>query len=366
MIKFSDIFEEGKKKKPTPSKRKESKEKKKKKEPTSPIEFSSFLDKEKIISPKKPPPKEKPPSFIEFSLVEKEEKEINVEEIYNRAILLAEKIFTVDLKLDTTYIKEVRKLIEELIDYIQGNDQKLLDYVFRRSLPKEVNFSVLNLVNVCILSLELGVGLGYSRSQLLKLGIAAFFHDIGMRRLQEIISQGRKLTISEKQKIQQHPLIASEILKSIQSSLDPSILEIIEQEHERIDGSGYPRGLKGEEISEYAQIIGLVDVYEALTHQRPYRGGSFSPSEAMKIIVENKHIFNPKIIKVFLEKIGMYPKGTFVELNTKEVAQVIKQNPKMPYCPVVRVVYDQDGKKTERPREIDLSKGTKVYIVKSL
>jgi len=191
-----------------------------------------------------------------------------------------------------------------------------------------------------------------------------------MRRLQKMANQSRKLTISEKQKIQQHPLIASEILKSIQSSLDPSILEIIEQEHERINGSGYPRRLKGEEISEYAQIIGLVDVYEALTHQRPYRGGGFSPSAAMKVIVENKHIFNPKIIKkiikVFLEKIGMYPKGTFVELNTKEAAQVIKQNPKMPYCPVVRVVYDQDGKKIEKSREIDLSKGAKVYIVKSL
>lgn len=173
-------MKEEKKKTPhSPFKEKESKEKKKEKKPISPIEFASFLDKEKLIPTKPSPQEEKPISFIEFSLVEKKEKvkekkEINVEEIYNRTFLLTEKIFTADLELDNAYIKEVRKLIEELIDYIQGNGQRLLDYVFRRSLPKEIDFSVLNLVNVCILSLELGVNLGYSRSQLLKLGVAAF------------------------------------------------------------------------------------------------------------------------------------------------------------------------------------------------
>ena len=83
-------------------------------------------------------------------------------------------------------------------------------------------------------------------------------------------------------------------------------------------------------------------------------------------MLENKAKFSNRLMKIFLSKIGLYPKGTFVELNTKEVAQVIKHNPKMPLSPVVRVVFDGKGKKVEKTRDIDLSKETRNYIVRNL
>ena len=86
----------------------------------------------------------------------------------------------------------------------------------------------------------------------------------------------------------------------------------------------------------------------------------------MKVLLKDKSSFSPKLIKAFLERVGLYPRGTFVELNTREVAQVIRQNPKMLACPMVRVVYDPEGKKTQNPREIDLSRGTKIYILRNL
>ena len=146
--------------------------------------------------------------------------------------------------------------------------------------------------------------------------------------------------------------------------MDEKVITVIEQGYERIDGSGYPKGLKGEQIDESAQVIGLVDVYEALTHPRPYRK-KYSSLEALKIIVKS-NLFNPKLTKLFLERVGVYPRGFLVELNTKEVAQVIKQNPRMPSSPVVRVVVDLEGKKTQKTRVVDLADGTQVFITKSL
>ena len=141
-------------------------------------------------------------------------------------------------------------------------------------------------------------------------------------------------------------------------------MDIIEQSGEKLNGTG-PRGLKGDAISQAAQIIGLVDTYEALTHSRPYRQ-KYAPIDALKIILNDKDTFNPKLTKILLERIGIYPKGTFVELSTKETAQVLKQNIKMPSSPVVRIIYDTDGKKVDDGREINLAHESEVYIVKSL
>jgi HD-GYP domain-containing protein (c-di-GMP phosphodiesterase class II) len=266
--------------------------------------------------------------------------------------------------MEPAQMQELTAIIETMIDYIQSDSQDLLENVF---IPggSDVNVYALNLVNVSILSLEVGAALGYSHSQLVKLGLAAFLHDIGLKIHRGLIEQHKKLSPVEKKHMDRSPLAGAETLKRIPGELAKPVMEIVEQAHERMDGSGYPRGLKGEEISEYAQIIGLVDVYEALTHQRPYRNNKYSSNEALKIILkENQGMFNPKLTKFFLDRIGFYPRGTFVELNTKEIAQVIKQNFKMPTCPVVRVVYDADGKSVQDGREIDLSKGTRAFVTK--
>ena len=370
MIKFSDLYGEGKEKEGAPS----SKEGKEREETRAPVEFPSFVKGKDDSRADKSSLKEqkKHPSPIDFTSVEGKEvkPEISsedVENLYSRAAALAEKIFNSDLDLTGSQLKEVRQIVEKLTDCVQSNSQRLLGLVFG-SLPEKPNFVSLNLVNVCILSLEMGVALGYNRSHLLNLGVAAFLHDIGMKGYRDLINQPKEFTPGEREQVQQHPLVSAETLRHIEDSLESlesSILGNVEQEHERIDGSGYPRGLKSEEIAEGAQIIGLVDVYEALTHERPHRK-KLTSLDAVKIALKNKSLFKPRLMKVFLERIGFYPRGSFVKLNTKEVAEVIKGNSEMPLCPVVRVVYDSEGEKTDKGREIDLSEGTKIYITGSL
>ena len=288
----------------------------------------------------------------------------DIDQMYKQAVIIAQDIFNSDSNLTETQMRQVSDFVENLIDCIKDNDQQFMERVFK-NISDDMLFVALHFVNVCVLALELGVGLNYANSQLLRLGIAAFLHDLGLRKYRDLVNQKRKLTPVEIHKLQRHPLDASEIIKVRGGHVTKQIGEIIAQQHERIDGSGYPRGLKNGDISEMAQIIGLVDVYEALTHKRPYRD-KYTPIEALKIILEDKDNFSARLTKAFMERIGFYPKGTFVELNTKEAAQVIKQNIEMPSCPVVKIIYDLHGKKNEQSREIDLSRGTKVFITKSL
>jgi HD-GYP domain-containing protein (c-di-GMP phosphodiesterase class II) len=347
MIKFSDIFGDDKqKKKETPPEQKESS--------ASSIDFSAIKDKE-------PPQKESFKDLIP--------KPAETEALYNKGVLLADKIFNSDDALNKAVTKDIKQFITDLITYVAGKNHWLLGCVFGSSYPQEVNSAVLNLVNVCILSLELGVGLHYNQSRLLNLGLAAFLHDLGTRPYRDMISQPKNFNDQEKEVmrnlVNKNPIVATE-MEQLQNDLSSVIFEIIKQEREIIGSSGSIPGVRDEEIAEYAQIVGLTDVYEALTHERPYRDKNYTPVEALKIILDNKKLFNSRVIKVFLERVGMYPQGTFVELNTREVAQVVRQNHRMPLCPIVRVAYDPEGNKVDKEREIDLSEGTKIYIVKSI
>jgi len=320
-----------------------------------PVEnFSGFLDEPK-----------NPPAAAQDHQVEAQNV-FNAQEVYAKALSLAQKIFTSDIKLSDNEINQIIQFVNNIIDSIlQESDQELLACVFGQTPSKEADPYALNLLNVCILALELGVALDYDRKNLLKLGVAAFLHGIGMRSMRDLIHKQNKLSNKERERVEQHPLEASAMLQHIQDSLRDSTIEIIEQSHERRDGSGYPAGLKNGQISEHAQIIGLVDIYEALTHSRPYRD-RYNPLEALKIIFKDKDTFDPRLTKVFLERIGIYPKGTFVEINTKEICRVLRQNPDMPSCPVIRLTYGPDGQKLGKPRDIDLSEGTRYYITRSV
>lgn len=315
--------------------------------------------------------KNKPVSNADKKLDQKAEKDFlkrgttNVDAIYRKALSLAERIFVDELNVSLKDIEQVKELVVSMLELIEAGEQGLVECVFDAHYRNTIDYEILNEVNVTILSLELGIGLGYMPHSLYKLGVAAFFHDIGMRIYRDLLQAPRELDTEEKSKLNRHPAEGATLLRALNDDFTSVVADIIEQEHERIDGSGYPRGLHETEISEYAQIIGLVDVYEALTHQRPHRK-SFTPLGALKVIIEKEKIFSKRLIKVFMERVGLYPRGTFVELNTKEIGIVIGQSNRMPSCPVVRVVYNNHGEKTDQKRTIDLSKGTRIYIVRSI
>jgi HD-GYP domain-containing protein (c-di-GMP phosphodiesterase class II) len=280
-------------------------------------------------------------------------------ELYEEALSLAKHIYTSEL--EQCFISWINTLVEKLVDVIcKGNDKGLLRICLTDYAKKE-DYLYGHVVNVCILVIKIGLGLSFERSRLIELGTAALVHDIGMVKYLNIINKNQKLTKDEYDKVKQHPNNGSESLSRIGKELSVAVIDAVRQEHERIDGSGYPLGLKGEEISEYAQIVGLADMYEAMMHSRPYRA-KYKPLETINTILKAKQEFESKLIKILIERVGVFPVGIRVRLNTKEIGVVVKENPELALRPVVDMLFDAHKKKLKEPKQIDLSENPVIYI----
>ena len=221
-------------------------------------------------------------------------------------------------------------------------------------------------VNVSLFSVRMGEMLGYDEDQQLELGMAGLLHEIGMALIPEkfLFSPG-PLPEQEVEVIRQHSEFGYQILKSY-SDQYPYLAEVALQIHERIDGSGYPQGLRGDEIHEYAQIIGLVDTYEALCHSRPYRD-RFHHFYAIKEIIRTcKVSFQRKHLKALLNTVSIFPLSTLVRLNSNAIGRVIQTFPDRPMRPRLRIEFDSQGRKVLTERIVHLPDNPLLYIVDSI
>jgi HD-GYP domain-containing protein (c-di-GMP phosphodiesterase class II) len=219
-------------------------------------------------------------------------------------------------------------------------------------------------VNVCIMSLKVGIGIGYDSSKLTELGMSAFLHDIGMIKYLGLAGQPRKLTMEEYKEIKNHPILSSELLKKAKK-LPESVINTTLQQHERIDGSGYPHGLRGESIDDNARILNIADTYDALTNSRPYQD-EYEPFRAVKKILSLKSSFDNNIIKAFIDTVGIFPVGSLVRLNNGEVGKVAEVRKGFPLRPVIHILYNNKNEKIENMKVIDLQKQFLIYIAEGL
>jgi HD-GYP domain-containing protein (c-di-GMP phosphodiesterase class II) len=261
-------------------------------------------------------------------------------------------------------ISDIQRLSQELVVFLQQEDAGLLKICFS-AYPKLEDYLYYHVVNVCILAFKMASGEDTEQEKRIELAVSCLLHDIGLVRNLEIILKTRALTREEYANIKQHPQAGFEILSKVDPKLSSAVLEVAFQEHERIDGSGYPRGLAENEIALNAKIVGLADCFEALTHPRPYRK-KYPAREASKIIVDNKNSFEIKWIKALLGKIGIFPVGTPVRLNTKELGVVLGTSEVSPLRPVVKILYDVDGNELKEPRVVDLSNNKVLFIAESI
>ncbi len=298
-----------------------------------------------------------------FSIVNKdlnEDKSGRAKEFYKELLDWAKKVYKLEFVLAPDFKSQFTAIIEKELNFLDSESKELLKLSLADYENKE-DALYYHVVNVSIISLELGRGLGYQKQRLIELGVASLMHDIGAIKFLELINKNGKLTDEELRKVKEHPLNGVEILNKIGGEFMPGIIDVISQEHERLDGSGYPNGLKDDEIKEFAQIVGLVDVYEAMTHVRPYRL-KFSPPKTINTILNKKSEFSAKVLKVFLERIGVFPVGAMVRLNTKEVGMVSKENQGLPLRPLVTVMFDENGNKLSQPKQINLSANLLICI----
>ena len=217
-------------------------------------------------------------------------------------------------------------------------------------------------VNVAVQGVKIAMGLGYSEDELKRLSLAALIHDVGMGEIPEQIwTKKGSLSTAEVAEMRKHPVYGYERLKSLDE-----IAKVVLQEHERMDGSGYPHGLSGGDINELSYIIGVADIYDSLLHVRPYRNRRFSSFEAIKeIVTKEKQRFPTSVLKSLVAHF-LFPVGSQVELNSREKAEVIEENRANPMRPIVKITHDKDDRSFEKPRIVDLDRDQKFFITRSL
>jgi putative nucleotidyltransferase with HDIG domain len=219
-------------------------------------------------------------------------------------------------------------------------------------------------VNVCALATFTGVQLGYDTTQLKELALGALLHDAGKMLVpKEILTKPGPLTEKECKIMKQHAVLGFELLRK-QGDIPLLSAHIAYQHHEKFDGSGYGRGLSGADIHEYARIVSIVDVYDALTSDRPYKEGCL-PHEAYEIMMSlaSTH-FDPAILKQFLSQIALYPLGSIVQLNTGEIALVTKVIPGLQTRPSLKILIDASNCRLNNGPEIDLTQHLTTFISK--
>jgi HD-GYP domain-containing protein (c-di-GMP phosphodiesterase class II) len=185
------------------------------------------------------------------------------------------------------------------------------------------------------------------------LGMLGLLQDVGKVRLPpELLNKKDPLSEAELNVCKSHVRHSVAILKET-TGLPPDLPALAALHHERVDGSGYPKGMKGPEIGLFGGIAGLIDCFDALTGPRPY-GQALPPSNALNMLYDWREIqFDGPLVEQFIQCIGIYPVGALVELYSGEVGIVIAQNPVMRLLPRVMVVLDSKGQPIKPARTID-------------
>ena len=259
-------------------------------------------------------------------------------------------------KVDATLAKQTTN---KLVDELCRNYGTLMNFVDMRT---KNDYLYGHSVSVCILSVLTGISLGYDELRLRDLGVGALLHDIGKTQIaSDILNKNGRLTVEEIEEVKKHPWLGFEILRK---NPDISLMSAhcAFQHHERFDGSGYPRGLKGKEIAEYAHIVAIADVYDALTADNTYRP-AVPVYEALSIILKaGGTYFDEEIVNRFAENIAVYPIGSVVRLNTNEIGVVVDLSKEYKTRPVIRIIIDRNKRQVNHLMEIDLSKNPRLYI----
>ena len=223
-------------------------------------------------------------------------------------------------------------------------------------------------INVTIYSVKLATGLKYETKKLVELAVASLLHDIGMLLIPEDIRKAqRKLSPEEISTLKLHPQHGSEYLtKAVQAHPElaafPFIPIVAFQEHERMNGTGYPNSIPGDEIHEYAKIISIIDMYEAVSHPSNYRDEYLAYEALQKVVALKDTHFDVKLLRALVREISIFPIDSVVRLNDGQIGKVIGLEPSHPMRPKLLLLYDTDGKRYEEENELELSKSPFLYV----
>ena len=254
------------------------------------------------------------------------------------------------------------QLIRSIMDGLRSNEELL-------SLLADVfvydNYIFSHSLNVSLYSLAIGLELNLSEKQLETLGMGAILHDVGKMNIPfEILGKVGKLTEDEFEEVKRHPDYGFQLLRNIHT-VSLHVAHCAYQHHERLDGSGYPRGLKGNEIHELGKIIAVADVFDAVTSNRVYRNAML-PHEGLEILYAGAGTkFEVQIVEAFRRSVAIYPNGLSVVLSDGRKGVISHQNIGIGDRPIVRILEEGD-KPISEFYEVDLKREPQLLITRCM
>jgi HD-GYP domain-containing protein (c-di-GMP phosphodiesterase class II) len=263
-------------------------------------------------------------------------------------------------------IKPVTTIAESLVrELTQSSDLclEILEHV--PDFENADQYMASHHVNVAVIAGKMGLGGKLTEEERFELILTALVHDVGMTQLpEELITRQGKLSDSEYAEIRQHPIYGREILQHYGDNY-PWLPQVVFQEHERYDGSGYPEGIDSFYLHQYAALIGLADTYNAFTHVRPFRDQMLPFSAVQQLIRFSNQLFSGDVVKAFIIGMGLYPVGSHVELNTGELCMIVGTNEWYPLRPVVKVLATPDGERVEDAPILDLKEEPQLTVTEA-
>jgi putative nucleotidyltransferase with HDIG domain len=244
-------------------------------------------------------------------------------------------------------------LVEEISDSVMRNPGALISLA---RLKTADDYTYMHSVAVCALMVALARQLGLDEKNTREAGMAGLLHDLGKAVMpMEVLNKPGKLTDEEFRIMKSHPVEGHRML--VEGGAVGTIpLDVCLHHHEKVDGSGYPKGLKGTEISLHAKMGAVCDVYDAITSNRPYKAG-WDPAESIRKMTEwSRGHFDERVFQAFVKSIGIYPTGSLVRLTSGRLGVVVEQSPKSLLTPTVKVFFSTKSKTYIPPETIDLAK----------
>jgi HD-GYP domain-containing protein (c-di-GMP phosphodiesterase class II) len=280
-----------------------------------------------------------------------------IKKTYFNAVSLSKGLMDRMKTRETVSIKKTRRVVQSLVDFISEEEQFLLGMTAIKSYDE---YTYHHSVNVSILALALGQRLGLSKKELTELGIVAFFHDSGKVELpSELLNKTGAFSDEEFALVKKHATYGVKTLlkfKEIDPLLIRSAIGAFEH-HLNCDCSGYPRVKMSFELDIYSEIISIADRYDAMTSARVYRKKGLPPDTALGILLKDSGSkINPIMMNYFIMMIGLFPVGTLVFLDSKELGLVCEGNTQLIDRPKVRIIANGDGLK--KNYLVDLSEKT--------
>ncbi|WP_216830350.1 HD-GYP domain-containing protein [Alkalihalobacterium elongatum] len=248
-------------------------------------------------------------------------------------------------------VRSFQKVFKDILDCLSKNRVALN---LLATAKVHDNYLYSHCANVAIYSCQLAIANGLPIKKIEEIGLGALLHDLGKMYIPpEVINKPDKLTNEEYDQIKTHCELGFDILRKFHEIPLP-VSHCALQHHERLDGRGYPRGLKGDEIHQYAKILSVADVFDALTSHRVYRPAML-PHRALEILYAGSGTqFEIKQVQLFKDSIAVYPQGVTVTLNDGRKGIVSDYNFKSAGRPIIRVTRDEE-QQVVTPYEIDLS-----------